>query len=188
MGKDREERTADAAAEIEREIRERRKFDPKEAIARLAGPGAMKGASPISPEQQAEIAIGSWLRGHVSDPAGALNAVLHRDLKGSRPLLDNPTQPLVALEDYCKRLLASDQLLKEIVREADVEWGRAMDERPHFEREGSPQHPDDPYTVQSVREALAGALKQLSAQVLTEAQSPGIESGEGPCSEGDLRR
>ena len=188
MGKDRDDLNADAAAEIEREIRERRKFDPKEAIARLAGPGAMKGASPISPEQQAEIAIGSWLRGHVDDPAGALNAVLHRNLKGSEPLLKNPKQPLSVLGDYCRRLLVSDQLLKEIVREADVEWGRAMDERPHFERDGSPSHPEDPYTIQSVREALAEALKQLSAQVLTEAQSPGIESGEGPCSEGDLRR
>jgi len=163
MSKDRDDRNADTAAEVEREIREGRKFNPQEAIARLAGPGAMKGASPVSPEQQAEIAIGSWLRGHVNDPAGALNAVLHRNLKGSERLLNNPEQPLVVLEDYCKRLLASDQLLKEIVREADVEWGRAMDERPHFERDGSPQHPDDPYTVQSVREALADALKQLSA-------------------------
>jgi len=163
MSKDRDDRNADTAAEVEREIREGRKFNPQEAIARLAGPGAMKGASPVSPEQQAEIAIGSWLRGHVNDPAGALNAVLHRNLKGSERLLNNPEQPLVVLEDYCKRLLASDQFLKEIVREADVEWGRAMDERPHFERDGSPKHPDDPYTVQSVREALADALKQLSA-------------------------
>jgi len=163
MSKDRDDRNADTAAEVEREIREGRKFNQQEAIARLAGPGAMKGASPVSPEQQAEIAIGSWLRGHVNDPAGALNAVLHRNLKGSERLLNNPERPLVVLEDYCKRLLTSDQLLKEIVREADVEWGRAMDERPHFERDGSPQHPDDPYTVQSVREALAGALKQLSA-------------------------
>jgi hypothetical protein len=163
MSKDRDDRNADTAAEVEREIREGRKFNPQEAIARLAGPGAMKGASPVSPEQQAEIAIGSWLRGHVNDPAGALNAVLHRNLKGSERLLNNPEKPLVVLEDYCKRLLASDQLLKEIVREADVEWGRAMDERPHFERDGSPKHPDDPYTVQSVREALADALRQLSA-------------------------
>src|ERR1700747_396936 len=129
MSKDRDDRNADTAAEVEREIREGVKCNPKEAMAPLAGPGAMKGASPVSPEQQAEIAIGSWLRGHVNDPAGALNAVLHRNLKGSERLLTNPHQPLVVLEDYCKRLLASDQLLKEIVREADVEWGRAMDER-----------------------------------------------------------
>jgi hypothetical protein len=151
-----------AAADLEREIRQVRKFTPKEAIARLAGPGAMKGASPISREQQAEIAIGSWLRGHLTDPAGALSVVLHRNVKGSEPLLNNPEQPLVVLADYCNRLLASDHLLRELVREADVEWGLAMDERPYFEREGSPQHPDDPYTIQSVRKALADALKQLT--------------------------
>jgi hypothetical protein len=38
-----------------------------------------------------------------------------------------------------------------------------MDERPHFERTGSAAHPDDPYTVESVRNTLAGVLQQLAA-------------------------
>jgi hypothetical protein len=38
-----------------------------------------------------------------------------------------------------------------------------MHERPHFEKEGSPHHPDDPYTVESVRNALSELLKRLSA-------------------------
>ena len=37
-----------------------------------------------------------------------------------------------------------------------------MGERPYFEKEGAPQHPDDPYTVESVRNALSGLLKQLA--------------------------
>jgi hypothetical protein len=37
-----------------------------------------------------------------------------------------------------------------------------MGERPHFEREGSPRHPDDPYTVESVRNALSRLLQQLA--------------------------
>jgi hypothetical protein len=53
--------------------------------------------------------------------------------------------------------------LKELVRDADAEWGRVMDERPYFETEGSPRHSDDPYTVESVRNALSGILKQLAA-------------------------
>ena len=48
-------------ADLEREIRNRRKFTAEEAIGRLAGPGAMKGGSPISPQQQAENAVGVWL-------------------------------------------------------------------------------------------------------------------------------
>ena len=54
----------------------------------------------------------------------------------------------------------SDYLLRELVREADVEWGQRMDERPHFAREGSPEHPDDPYTTGSVRKALEEILEQ----------------------------
>jgi hypothetical protein len=38
-----------------------------------------------------------------------------------------------------------------------------MDERPHFNREGSPPHPDDPYTNESVRMALREALTKISA-------------------------
>jgi hypothetical protein len=148
-------------AEVEREIREGRKFSPTEAIGRLAGPGAMKGASPVSRVQQAETEIGTWIRGHVTDPSGALQVLLHRQLKGSELLLDNLDRPLVALADHFRTVLASDYLLKELVREADVEWGRAMGDRPHFEREGSPAHPDDPYTVESVCNALGDALKQL---------------------------
>ena len=44
-----------ADAELEREIREGRKFTLEEAIGRLAGPGAMKGESPVARMQQAEV-------------------------------------------------------------------------------------------------------------------------------------
>ena len=162
MNDDHDKQRSEADAEVEREIRQGRKFSPNEALARLAGPGAMKGASPVSPVQQAEIEIGSWLRSHVTDPAGALQVVLHRHLKGSELLLNNLEQPLVALAGYSQHVLASDYLLKELVREADVEWGQRMDERPYFQKEGSPQHPGDPYTVESVGRALAGIVEQLA--------------------------
>jgi hypothetical protein len=158
---DREKPHSEADAELEREIREGRKFTPQEALARLAGPGAMKGASPVSPVQQAETEIGTWLRNHVPDPAGALPVLLHRHLKGSELLLDNLERPLTALARYCEDLLASDYLLKDLVREADMEWGRRMDERPYFEREGSAPNAKDPYTVESVRKALGEALQRL---------------------------
>ncbi len=151
-------------AELEGEIRRGRKLTAKDAMARMAGPGAMKGASPVSRVQQAEIEVGNWLRGHITDEAGALHCVLHRQVKGSELLLHNVDQPLVGLAQYCQQVLATDYRLKEIVREIDVEWGQRMGERPHFEREGSPQHPDDPYTAQSVRDALSKIVKQLSGE------------------------
>jgi hypothetical protein len=150
-------------ANLEREIRKERKFTLAEAIGRLAGPGAMKGESPVARLQQADAEIESWLRGHLADSGAALRAVLRRDVAGSELLLNNVDQPLVVLAGYCQRVLESDYLLKELVRDADVEWGRAMGERPHFEEEGSPRHADDPYTIKSVREALSGLLEQLAA-------------------------
>ena len=131
-------------------------------MARMAGPGAMKGASPVSRVQQAETEIGAWLRNNLTDPAGALQAVLHRQLKGSELLLTSLNQPLIALANYSQQLLASDYDLEELVREADVEWGRRMAERPYFNKRGSPAHPDDPYTIDNVRTALGEVLKQIS--------------------------
>ena len=162
MTKDPDKDRSEEFAELEGEIRRSRKLTAKDAMARMAGPGAMKGASPVSPAQQAEIEVGNWLRSNITDEAGALHCVLHRQVKGSKLLLDNVHQPLVGLAHYCQQVLATDYRLKEIVREIDVEWGQRMGERPHFEREGSPQDPNDPYTAESVRDALSDIVKQLS--------------------------
>jgi hypothetical protein len=150
-----------AGADLEREIREGRKFTLEEAIARMAGPGAMKGESPVARMQQAETEIGNWLRSHLTDSGGALGPVLGRQIKGCDLLLKNFEQPLVVLADFCQQLLDSDYQLEQLVRECDVEWGRIMGERPYFEKAGAP-HPDDPYTVASVRAALCNLKLQLA--------------------------
>src|SRR4051812_47322151 len=106
---------ARSEGQIESEIRNGRQFTPREALARLAGPGAMKGASPVSRQQQAEIEIGSWLGNNLSDVVGALKAVLQRHLKGSRQLLENVDRPLTALSRHCERIAAADNLLIELV-------------------------------------------------------------------------
>jgi hypothetical protein len=154
---------SEAGAELQREILEGRKFTLEEAIARMAGPGAMKGESPVTRRQQAEFEIGSWLRSHLTDAGGALEVVLHRRLIGSELLLNDYDHPLTVLACYCQQVLDSDYLLKEVVREADIEWGRLMQERPHFEKEGMPAHPDDCYTVESVRGTISRLLEQLDA-------------------------
>jgi hypothetical protein len=149
--------------ELQREIREGRKFTLEEAIGRLAGPGAMKGVSPVARLRQAEIEIGTWLSTHLTDAGGALGVVLQRHVKGSELLLNHFEQPMAVLAACCQRVLDSDYLLEELVRAADVEWGRAMGERPYFQKEGAPRHPDDPYTIDSVRNALTSILEQLNA-------------------------
>ena len=162
MSNDRETKRSDADAELEREIRKGREFTLAEAIGRMAGPGAMKGESPITRLEQAGVEIENWLTSHLMDATGALHVVLLRGVKESALLLDNFDQPLVVLGSYCQRILGSEYLLEELVRQADIEWGRVFGERPYFDKPGSQPHPDDPYTLDSVRNTLTGLLKQLA--------------------------
>ena len=154
---------SDEDAALEREIRSERKFNAIEALGRLAGPGMMKGVSPVTPKRQAEAAIESYLSGHLPDTGGVLRGLLLRCVSESEHLLGNYDRPLAALASYVSGVLGSEYLLKELVREADTEWGRVMGERPHFQREGCAPDPDDPYTTDSVRAALSRLLEQLAA-------------------------
>jgi hypothetical protein len=158
---DKDTQRSEADAELEREIRKERKFTLAEAIGRMAGPGSMKGASPITRKQQAAVEIENWLRHHMSAGNGELQVVLLRRVNESELLLKNFDQPLVVLAAFCQLVLDSDYLLKELVREADIEWGRVQGERPYFDREGSPPQPDDPYTFESVHKTLAGIIELL---------------------------
>jgi hypothetical protein len=153
---------AEADSALEREIREGRKFTLEEAIARLIGPGGMKGESPVPRMEQASSEIQTWLRCNLTDSGGALAIVLHRHVKGSELLLANFDQPLIVLASYCRQVLDSNYLLAELVRDTDVEWGRVMGERPYFETAGTPCNADDPYTVESVRCKLTSILDQLA--------------------------
>jgi hypothetical protein len=87
---------------------------------------------------------------------------LLRGVRESELLLNNFDQPLVVLSNYCRRIVDSEYLLEELVRQADIEWGRIFGERPYFEKPGCPPDPDDPYTVDSVRATLSCLLKQLA--------------------------
>ena len=64
-------RRSQADSELERQIRGERKFTLSEAIGRLAGPGAMKGASPVARKRQAELEIADYIRRPLQDAAGA---------------------------------------------------------------------------------------------------------------------
>ena len=165
MSDDKPKRRSQADADLEREIREGRKFSLAEAIGRLAGPGMMKGASPVTRKQQAEAEIESYLDRHLNSPAGALSVVLLRQVKDSELLLSNLDQPLIVLASFIQQALGSEYRLHEFVREADVEWGRAYGERPYFQKEGSPPDQDDPYTIDSVRSTLSKLLEKLAAAV-----------------------
>jgi hypothetical protein len=161
MSDEHPKRSSEAEADLEREIRAERKFTLSEAIGRMAGPGAMKGVSPVTRKQQAVVEIREYLNRHLSDAAAVLAEVLLCQVKESELLLKDFDHPLAVLADHVRQLLDSDYRLKELVREADVEWGRVYGERPYFEKDGCLPDPDDPYTLESVRTVLtelAGGL------------------------------
>jgi len=162
MNGDHPERSTEADADLQREMLAGREFTLAEAIGRLAGPGMMKGVSPVSRMQQAIAEIQEYLSRHLADAAGALSGVLLRQVKESELLLNGFDQPLVVLAGHVRHVLDSEYGLKELVREADVEWGRVFGERPYFEKDGCPPAPDDPYTLESVRTALTQLAKRLA--------------------------
>jgi hypothetical protein len=162
MSDNQNKKCSESDAELEREIRRGRKFTLEEAIGRMAGPGAMKGASPVTGLQQAVYEIQEYLDRHLVDAAGALGVVLLRQVKESDLLLNSFDQPLATLAGHVQRVLDSEYALKELVREADVEWGRLFNERPYFEREGCPPDAADPYTNESVRMALVQLIGDLT--------------------------
>lgn len=112
---------SEADAELEREIRRERRFSLGEAIGRLAGPGCMKGASPVARTQQAAAEIQHHLRDHLTDAGGVLVDVLVRHIQSSDLLLQNlDQQPLAVLALYVRRVLDSPYLLNELVRRRET--------------------------------------------------------------------
>lgn len=154
--------SADGSEEIEREIRRNRKFSLNEAIGQIAGGDFMKGGSPVTRKRQAELEIDEYLRRHLVDSGGVLRSVLSRHL-GESLLSRDYDQPLAVLGEYIGRILTSEDLLEEFVREADAEWGRVQNERPYFQVPGGPADRDDPYTIDSVRLALFQLRERLAS-------------------------
>ncbi len=161
MSDEQDKHRSEADAELEREIRRERKFSLSEAIGRLAGPGIMKGASPIPRKQQVETEIEEYLRRELTDPGDALRVVVLRHVKESEALISNYDQPFVVLSMCLQSIINSDGLMEELVRQADIEWARILGERPYFEQEGVPPHPADPYTMDSVRITLSELIEKL---------------------------
>ena len=151
-------------AEIEQEIRSRRKFSIAEAIGRSAG-DLMKGASPITRKQQAEFEIEQLIERHLDDTEGALAPELLRRVKGSQELLENYDHPASVLSRVIRDLLDSEDGLRRFVIRVDAQWGRIYLERPHFESDDSAPDRNDPYTRDSVRSALEALLVDIAGAV-----------------------
>ena len=134
----------------------------------------MKGGSPVTRKRQAELEVDECMRRHLVDSGGVLRSVLSRNL-GEGLLKGDYEQPLVALAEYIRRMLTSEDLLEEFVREADAEWGRVYAEPPHFQMPGRRPHRDDPYTTDSVRLALIQFRERLASESQSQ-RDPNLKS------------
>src|SRR5262245_49246617 len=105
MSEDHPEPTSKTDADLEREIRAERKFTLSEAIGRMAGPGAMKGVSPVTLREQAAAEIQEYLGAHLEDRGGVLCGVLLRDVAESDALLADLEHPLVVLAVHVQGVL-----------------------------------------------------------------------------------
>ncbi|MBU2500385.1 hypothetical protein KJ682_03545 [bacterium] len=138
----------------EDELRKGRKFDLSEAVARDAGQ-ALKGASPVAAHDQTVFAARELIEAGLHDPEGSLQRTLVSRLDTDKPLVAAHFNDAAALlRQFLARILGSDAALADLVRDVDARWGREYQERPHFETGGSEPHPDDPYTLQGVNDAL----------------------------------
>src|SRR5262245_55115404 len=119
MTESRESIAAGGDADREREIRADRKFSLGEAIGRMVGAGALKGESPITRQRQAELTIQDHLCRHMTDPGGVLGLVLLRHVADY--LSRDYDHPLAVLGQRIRLVLRSEDLLRDLVREADME-------------------------------------------------------------------
>ncbi len=145
----------------ESQIRRDRKFTLAEAVGREAA-GSLSGASPVALADQVLLEIEHLLESRLADSPGSLVRTILARLKLDPPLLARHfDRPVGALVEFLSVTLESDSLLTSLVRDTDARWGRDYAERPHFETEGKPPHPDDPYTRAGVGSLLKDLLENL---------------------------
>lgn len=165
MKHDDRERERAEAERITQDIRSRRGFTVAGALAGRDGGGHLEGASPTPLISRARLNLAHWLRANLDDGEGALRDVILRALTGRYDLLArHADEPAAVLSAWLPGVLAMPALLADLVRQADMQWGRANQERPFFERDGEPPHPDDPYTRSDVERRLRELLARAEAR------------------------
>ena len=163
MTSNKEDKNNDRDLAIQREILSDRKFSLAEAIGREGG-SFLKGDSPVPKQVQAIAQIHSFIKKNLSDPQGALVAVLSTWVETDLRVAENLNSPLIALNQILSSLLDNQNLLYEFVRQVDFKWGQIYDERPYFQRPGQTAHPNDEYTHESVRLQLIELLDIVKSQ------------------------
>ncbi len=128
-----------------------------------AGGDFLKGESPVPRLVQRKTELKLFLNDNLEDSEGALLLVLQNHIDEADALISQHQDcPLVALTKIIWEIIDNPALLTETVRQSDFRWGQIYDERPHFDIPGKQSHPEDPYTLVSVRGQLENLLTVIS--------------------------
>ena len=142
-----------------------RKMTVADVIAQSGG-DFLKGESPVPKLVQLKIELKLFLNQALRDSEGALLWVLQNEVDDADDLISQYAHcPLLALQRMVEAMISNPVILTEIVRQADCRWGQIYGERPHFDRPGYANHPDDPYTHGSVQQQLTHLLAEISKQL-----------------------
>jgi hypothetical protein len=161
LEKDEEKQSEDSR--IQQEIRLSRKFSFNQALAEKGG-GLMKGGSPVARLKQIHLELEDFLEKALEDSEGALTVVLHRRLHLSDSILGEYLDyPKTGLKIVVEQILSSETSLYDFLREVDAQWGRMYQERPIFNVPGKVAGQGDPYTPESVRQALEKVLASIKS-------------------------
>lgn len=130
----------------------------------------------MPPMEQVRLATITLLHAALKDSHGAMHKVLEQDLRQEEALFSAMVRKMGSwspeelhahlcevLGVLARRALKNDASLEEFTRRVDAMWGVLHDERPHFQTTGAAAHPDDPYTLDSVKQTLS-QLAAFAAQ------------------------
>ncbi|MBE9062036.1 hypothetical protein IQ256_13810 [cf. Phormidesmis sp. LEGE 11477] len=139
--------------DLQREIRNERRFSLAEAIGREGG-SFMKGESAIPRPLKAANEIKQFIAAHSLDPSGTLANELSAwsiaDIRLSRQL----ETPLVALAQIVESLLNEPVIFYEFARQVAIAQSKLTGDRPYFQQPGQPPDLDADYTHSSIRQYL----------------------------------
>ncbi|MEB3309547.1 MAG: hypothetical protein VKJ02_04890 [Snowella sp.] len=131
-----------------------------------AGGDFLKGESPVPRLVQIKTELKLFIGEHLQDSSGALQAVLKQLVdQADEPISHHLDQPLLALQELITPILEKPTELYELVHQVDFKWGQMYEERPYFQQPGSPAHPDDEYTHESVKAQLTQFLANINANL-----------------------
>jgi len=138
-----------------------REFTLADVIGQSGG-DFMKGESPVPKLVQLKTELKRFTSTHLRDLSGSLQAILHQHIdQADEPISRHLAQPLLALEEIIEKFLSHSEILHELVQQVDFKWGQMYDERPYFQNLGTPAHPDDEYSHESVEIQLTDFLAQI---------------------------